>query len=310
MDIQERVKEANKKLKSLTEKQKGFYGEIDKTTHQKEQIILQAIMDGAGNDKIKKVKDLSERLRVVKKDFDNYDSLEKRLMNIYQKSFKYMVNKRLITPLIYKEHKRNGWNYVHGNLVVLNTKGLAHITQNYDKYDWAYHLTNMTDIVHAINDFPEIAKYIKKDNMKEVFKIFRRNLKKWVIYKFPDFYNQTQNKPYSLIDVKRKEQFGKVCEIETYTRQGIRIKKDYQGFYVSVTDNIQSGYSWGGTRILIGEENGLSEEQLHLIAQFPDEIVNGIEDYVKTLEKTKGNNEKVLEDIKEEVKPYLMASIL
>ena len=253
--------------------------------------------------------------------YNKSPNLYEELELMYKKVFKGIVSKKKVLDIKYPKLDSIGIDKSRYN-VTLNVNGLAKVDKNpqysWKSEFWAYHLTNIREICEYLKILPDLSEYLPGDAKKQMYKLFVKNIKNWV-FVLPSRRGRYSYYGEELVFNKEIQPIIEYkCIKSSDWRYGIdelknnkilkRAKfcnRNYESIprlYLFKDDNTNTYYEevnidFNTAKFSLGDKL--------ILAQLPEDVIKELEDYVETTKSSVGNNEKVLEKLKEDLNPYL-----
>ena len=291
------IKEINKYLSKITNKQDKLNEEIIKLADEKN-IFMSSLI----GDDFKEIIDLTSRIGSLS--YEKINDLNSRFVRAYKQCILRVFPERVMTKFKYPK----GCSVDSENNIVVNYYGIGYPSYIYNSDEYiTRHVFDLPTLIKVYSQEPNLRKFV--GNMKKKYDIYdaiAEACKDWKLYK---------------CNTKLYEDVGNYQALEIdkfYDERGINnvYNKPYKYLEINESNNkiridlkpTTSSYYWQNKIIYI--DGNQSIEDYYLLYQLPDEAIKIMNEYVDKSSSYYLNNCKVYEKMERKLLPYLALNFI
>jgi len=300
MDIDEKISEINKKFVELTNEQRELKNRVSALVDNKRELKKNFIIGLIDNkNELDDIFKISNEINGGEKNITELDNL---LVKLYNKAFHGIVHGRIKTTYKFtEEDKRRDWE----NNIWINSRGIAFkpIPSYWNNHTDATKMLWDTNLAFKIiKEHPQLTRFIKRDDKKEIFKAFRKCLLGWKSFK--DIKDSIYEHTTNLIKTDDDYSLG-ISGLSSRQYEKVKIISNISGITIKFMDDSGSYY---GHNVKLW--NDISPRDLYMVSQLTPEMYEDIRNRLEESSKVFENNKKLYAQLMEDVSPYILHRVI
>jgi len=303
MDINNDIVRVNKKLNTLTKKQEELTKSINSIIEDKKKLIYKDVVMKRENKTLKRLEKVSDELIPIFSGDLSLKELDGKLLNLYKKSFKRIVPKRIQTKAQVPDD--SGVYCYDDKDVYLNIKGIGIVEKSYwSKQKRTHYIEYLNGILKIIKNCPSLSRHIKNKTKKKVYKMFKDGTKDWIMY-INDEIIYSEKNTIPIIKYNEDRNYG-VSEVCSDSKDNIDVIRNNNGILIKLSD--KGSYHWNSFQINLCRE--WNEKEKLVLSLLPESVVKKIEEDLETLKVSYKNNKDIYEKLEKKLFPYIAMDLI
>jgi len=292
--------ELNEELKKLDKEQEKLSEKVNYHESAKKILLKKFINENYSmSDRVNK---LIREIKYYYREQNSLEDLWNSLYELYNISFNGIIGGRIETDITINV----GISYVDEKKLWINSKGLATRERpwygSYDEDTLPTRCMDATIAMKIIKKYPNIRKFIKRDDKKEIFDAFHKCLKNWADMPVTD--DEFIDYKISTIHTNSNSSHG-LSSVDLKIKSFIEIYSGTDMFRLKFTDNKNT---WQGIRINLA--SNFTEEEEFILSQLPDEVLDIMEKRLNSYKKVQKKNSKLYSELRDKISPHILHRLI